>query len=369
MGAFRELLRIYCGIAIIYYLFRLARKFWRISRFDKLMLVKKRYKKDCYPWYMMPTLTPEEIDAFSSVTLELPTALRNLILDFAKSLPTLAPGHPVDAKSSRQMIFPHFKGPGFNFWRDGSLTTHESPLTDRGLLFGLGDVSLKNHFFRKSDFSEPGEMFCVTLLIKQAGVQPTDLYTYLHPETPLSIGFMVNYENCVRNTITYNGNGKLVHYVRTPKEVVYTQNVNGANVYFTKGCYHEIVSELQAPACHSTARTRDNKPWEMKTSLVLSGGRLWCIVDGVLYDFNFPAVRQRVELDASAQLFPSLTKESFWAHVPEAHPGIALGGQPTDLLVPLITSPAECLVELVAPDPTFTQVYVHKTPTKCASLI
>merc|ERR1712096_197090 len=231
-------------------------------------------------------------------------------------------------------------GPGFNSWRDGPFTDHERPQTDRGLLFGHDPRApvfdhVGNHFFSKSDFSEPGEMFCITLLIKQAGVQSTDLYTHLqhqpNPETPLSIGFMVNYDNCVRNTITYNGNGRLVHQVRTPKEGTYTQGANGPNpVPFSKGCYHEIVSELQAPVCHSTARSRDNKPWETKISLVLSGGRLWCIVDGVLYDFNFPAVHQRVELDASAQLFPSLTKESFWAHVPDAHPGIALGGQPTD---------------------------------------
>lgn len=310
---------------------------------------------------MMPTLTSEELGAFRAVTKELPTALRNLILDFAKALPTLAPGHPADARPSKQMIFPHFKGPGFNSWRDGNqaATRLNSPLTDRGLLFGQNGAPVENHFFHKGDFSEPGEMFCITLLIKQAGAQPADLWTYLHRDTPLSVGFMVSYDNCVRNTITYFGNGRLVHQVRTPKEVVYTQNANGPNpVSFTKGCHLEIVSEIAAPACHSTARSRDNKPYEMKISVVLSAGRLWCIVDGVLYDFNWPAVRQRVELEAPVGYLASLGASSCLpSQLPEAHPGILLGGQPKALLVPLVTSPAECLVEVVAPDPTFTRCW------------
>jgi len=251
----------------------------------------------------------------------------------------------VDPKQARQSIFPHYKGPSFTSWRDGSRENHAAPNIDRGLLFGQGSGPVENHFFCKNDFSDPGEMFCTTVLIKQAGAQNAGLFGYVtSPESALSIGFLVNYDNCVRNTIMYSGNGKLVHQVRTPNECVYSE-ANGNNPE-TKGYRHEVVSQLQVPGCHSTANTRDGKPWEMKVSIVLSGGRMWCIIDNVLYDFNFLNVQQNAE-----------------------QPGISLAGQPTDLLVPLVTSPAQCLVELVTPDPTFTHVFVPETTTEKARLI
>merc|ERR1711964_445120 len=109
------------------------------------------------------------------------------------------------------------------------------------------------------------------------------------------------------------------------------------------GYYHEFVAKHDGIHnelnCHSIQRTEMDKSWEMKVSLVLSAGRMWFIFDGVLYDLNIRAVRRS----------------------DEALPGIRMDGRPEDLIVPFFTSPRQCLVRVVEPDPTFSKIYVPGT--------
>lgn len=293
---------------------------------------------------MSDDLSKAEYDALhKSLPKHFPKSLQDLILDFARGTPQPSRLHDRVLRDTRDIE-------GHNFlyykpkWHRG-VASLPTALPIDNLFYINRDVAailggdnrhrqeeFPKFFYRLSDFAERGEMLCVTLLIEQANKQEP----YSHCGLPnnvgeITFGFAVNYDNTTRNSICFYGSGHLQHTVRTSKRTQPNHIAQG----FRCGYYHDFIkhqtikdAELK---CHSTKRTAMGKPWEMKVSLVISGGRMWFICDGVLYDLN--------------------TKQ----------PGIKVDGKPDDLIVPFFTSPRQCLVRVVEPDPTFSKVYVPGT--------
>merc|ERR1711964_44836 len=215
---------------------------------------------------------------------------------------------------------------------------------DVGPVFG-GDTTerrknIHQYFYKLEDFSDRGEMLCITFLGEAGDVQAKTWSLYLADLLAIpgpqgvSFGLCVNYENCIRNALEYTGSGIVHTKVRTQKRHVTAAGdrqwgyVHTPNV---RGIYH-------APTAYSVRRTRQGKPWEMKVSMVISGGRMWFIIDDCLYDPNI----KRVLPDTTGKVLP----------------GTKIDGKPTDLIVPIIKSARLNLVRIVDPDPTFTKVYI-----------
>jgi len=179
-------------------------------------------------------------------------------------------------------------------------------------------------------------MFCVTFMIKEGGSRQDQDDGYLcSPQTAkpgINLSLCANYDNCVRNTLEYMGYGIVGNYVRHER--------CHRNLQVPDGCgyYKAAVRAMKTPDARSFKKTRNGQKWQMTVSMVVSGGRMWFIVDGVLYD---PQVELMLTDDTHTVL-----------------PGTLLDGNPEDFLVPLFKSTRHNLITLVKPDATFRDVNI-----------
>lgn len=214
----------------------------------KIQLLKRRYLKHCYPWYQTNRLTQEESDALRDVLPKnFPRALREMILDFARSLPQPSPLHQstlADRKEVNGSSFLYFKP------YKGQLSVDQLLYTARDTSVTLGgDSPLRREefpklFYRLADFMRQGEMFCVTIVIQEAIKQGKCDSLILPGNTDcISLGFVVNYDNTVRTAIHFYGKGSLRHAVRTPTRL---SNQWGAENHRC-GYYHDFVKEHNDP--------------------------------------------------------------------------------------------------------------------------
>merc|ERR1711964_117504 len=147
-------------------------------------------------------------------------------------------------------------------------------------------------------------------------------------------GLNIGYDNTVNNCLFYCGSGSVYQMVRTSKRApcgYFTKYTDGVHL-------PEVTNPGDRTSADSAERTQQGRPWKMKISMVIAGGRMWFIIDGTLYDPNI----HKMMSDQTGSILP----------------GTVLDGSPDDLLVPLFRSGQENLIEFVHPDPTFTKIYI-----------
>merc|ERR1712093_648265 len=98
-------------------------------------------------------------------------------------------------------------------------------------------------------------------------------------------GISTNYDNVVKSGLIYRSAGWVDGAMKSGKRCQRDQ-------HFPDGCgyFHRPVTTIQAPKLASAGRSQEGKPWRVKVSMVISGGRMWFVVDGVLYDPHVCAV-------------------------------------------------------------------------------
>lgn len=287
---------------LIHDIFRAA---WLNQNSSRYAQVTERYYEECYP-NVSRQKTQNAIQAAVDVTI--PSSILELLTDFStETFPTkVRQIRSINLLSKKQS---DWEGVRQALEAGYDRTPEQTNLIERSF-YATGDVRC-------------GDFFCVTLelnqnthtryfevgLVKSEYADHADYAGQLLPDSALKLPDSVLYYDGVK--------GKVVHQLRLG-DVGNERRV-------------QIMSELAAPVYSQVN----------KVSLVVSGGRMWIIIDGVLYDPNVLSV------------FPGHLSDG-------CKPGIEIGGNADSLLIPFFNCYSGYVTH-AKPDATFNRVYLPST--------